>query len=80
MTVTKKVKSCPKPVAHFVSNLENVKSNKRLYLKKYQSDNRRNNQQKYINCLKQDQIKMNVSIKNVVTITFMCLIIKIFHL
>ena len=47
-----KIKSHPKLVADFVSNLESVKSNKRLYLKKYQSDNYTNNQQKCIDCLK----------------------------
>ena len=29
---------------------------------------------------KQDQIKMSVSVKNVVAVAFMCPIIKIFHL
>ena len=42
------MKSCPKPVVDFKSNLENVKSNKRFCSKKYQSDN----QQKCIDCLK----------------------------
>ena len=48
MTALSKIKSCPKPVVDFESNLESVKSNKRFYLKKYQSDN----QQKCIDCLK----------------------------
>ena len=48
MTASSKIKSCPKPVVDFESNLESVKSNKRFYLKKYQSDN----QQKCIDCLK----------------------------
>ena len=52
MAALKKVKSCPKPVVNFESNLESVKSNKRLYLKKYQSDNHTNNQQNSIDCLK----------------------------
>ena len=47
----KSVKSCPKPVVNFESNLESVKSNKRFYLKKYQSDNHTNNQKKCIDCL-----------------------------
>ena len=38
-----------------------------------------NNQQMCIDCLNQDQIKMSVSVKNVVAITFMCSIIKVFH-
>ena len=42
------MKSCPKPVVDFESNLESVNSNKRFCLKKYQSDN----QQKRIDCLK----------------------------
>ena len=42
------MKSCPKPVLDFESNLENVKSNKRFCSKKYQSDN----QQKCIDRLK----------------------------
>ena len=42
------MKSCPKPVADFEANLENVKSIKRFHLKNYQSDN----QQKCIDCLK----------------------------
>ena len=46
------IKSHPKPVVDFKSNLENGKSNKRFYLKKYQSDNHTNNQQKCIDCLK----------------------------
>ena len=33
MTVLRKVKSCPKPVVDFESNLESVKSIKRFYLK-----------------------------------------------
>ena len=62
MTVLYKTKSCLKPVsfkidADFESSLESVKSNKRFYSKKYQSDNLAirlytNNQQKCINCLK----------------------------
>ena len=47
-----KIKSHPKPVVDFESNSESVKSNKRFYLKKYQSDNHTNNQQKCIDCLK----------------------------
>ena len=46
------IKSHPKPVVDFKSNLENVKSNKRFSLKKYQSDNHKNNQQKCIDFLK----------------------------
>ena len=42
------MKSYPKPVVDFESNLESVKSNKRFCSKKYQSDN----QQKCIDCLK----------------------------
>ena len=42
------MKSCPKPVVDFESNLESVKSNNMLPLKKYQSDNHTNNQQKCI--------------------------------
>ena len=38
------MKFCPKPVINFESNLEKVKSNKRLYLKRYQSDNHTDNQ------------------------------------
>ena len=52
MVVLRKVKSCPKPVVDFESNSESIKSNKRFYLKKCQSDNHRNNQQKCIDCLK----------------------------
>ena len=52
MTVLRKVKSCPTPVVDFESNLESVKSIKRFPPKKYQSDNRTNNQQKCIDCLK----------------------------
>ena len=52
MVALKKVKSCPKPVVDFESNLESVKSNKKFYLNKYQSDNHTNNQQKCIDCLK----------------------------
>ena len=42
------MKSCPKPVVDFESNLESVKSNKRFCSKKYQSDNHK----KCIDCLK----------------------------
>ena len=52
MTVLRKVKSCYKQVANFESNLESIESNKRLYLKKYQSGNHTHNQQKCIDCLK----------------------------
>ena len=52
MAALKKVKSCTKLVVNFESNLESVKSNRRFYLKKYQSDNHTNNQQKCIDCLK----------------------------
>ena len=43
-----KIKSHPKRIVDFESNLERVKSNKRFYSQKYQSDN----QQKCIGCLK----------------------------
>ena len=52
MTTTSKAKSCSKPVGDFESNSKSIKSNKRLYSKKYQSCNHINNQQLYINCLK----------------------------
>ena len=42
------MKSCPKPVVDFESNLESAKSIKRFFLKIYQNDN----QQKCIDCLK----------------------------
>ena len=71
MAVLRKVKSCPKSVVDCESNLESVKSNKRLYSKKYQTENHTNNQQKWIDCLNQDQIKMSMSVKNVVAITFL---------
>ena len=45
MTTLSKSKSHPKPVVDFESNSESVKSNKRFYSKKYQSDNYTNNQQ-----------------------------------
>ena len=47
-----KTKSHPKPVVNFESNLKSVKSNKRFYSKKNQSDNHKNNQQVRIDCLK----------------------------
>ena len=52
MTTLSKTKSHPKPVVDFESNSESVKSNKRFYSKKYQSDNYTNNQQVCIDCLK----------------------------
>ena len=52
MTKLSKIKSHPKPVVDFKFNSENVKSNKRFYSKKYQSDNNINNQQVCINFLK----------------------------
>ena len=42
------MKSCPKPVVDFESNLKGVKSYKWFRSKKFQSDN----QQKSIDCLK----------------------------
>ena len=48
MTSKTKTKSHPKPIVDFESNLKSVKSNKRFYSEKYQSDNHTNNQQKYI--------------------------------
>ena len=57
MTALSKTESHLKPVVHFDSNLESVKSNKRFYLKKHQSDilakkHHTNNQQKCRDCLK----------------------------
>ena len=57
MTALSKTKSHLKLVVDFESNLGSAKSNKRFYLKKYQSDNltknlHTNNQQKCIDCLK----------------------------
>ena len=46
------MKSCPKPVVDFESNLKSVKSNKKFCSKKYQSDNHTKNQQKCIDCPK----------------------------
>ena len=66
------MESCPNPIVDFESNLE---SNKIFYFKKYQSYN----QQKCIDCLKPRSNKI-VSVKNVVAMTFMYLIIKVFHL
>ena len=47
-----KIKYHPRSVVDFESNLENAKSNKRFYLKKYQSENNIINQQVCIDCLK----------------------------
>ena len=47
-----KIKSHHKAVVDFESNLESVKSIKMFRPKKYQSDNRTNNQQKSMDCLK----------------------------
>ena len=52
MTKLSKTKSHPKLNVDFESNSESVKSNKRFYSKKYQSDSHTNNQQKCIDCLK----------------------------
>ena len=80
MTKLSKIKSHLKPVVDFEFNSESVKSNKRFYSKKYQSDNNINNQQVCINFLKPRSNKMSLSVKNVVAIIFMCLIIQVFHL
>ena len=83
MTVLRKVKSCPKPVANFESNLESLKSYKWFPSKKYQSDNHTNNQQKCIDCLKPRSNKNEHECKKCgcnSAITFMYLIIKVFHL
>ena len=52
MTIETKIKSHPKPVVDFESNLESVRSYECFHPKKYQSDNLANNQQKCIDCLK----------------------------
>ena len=52
LTKLSKTKSHPKSVVDFESNLENVKSNKSFYSKKWQSDNYTNNQQVCTDCLK----------------------------
>ena len=52
MTALSKIKSCPKPVVDFESNLESVESYKWFRPKIYQSYNHTNNQQKCIDCLK----------------------------
>ena len=46
------IKSHPQPAVDFESNSKSVKSNKRPYSKKYQSDNHTNNQQMCLDCLK----------------------------
>ena len=69
------MKSHLEPVVNSETNSKSVKSYKRFRSKKYQSDN----QQKCIDCLKPRSKKMSVSLKNVVAITFMCPIIKVFH-
>ena len=76
MTALSKTKSHHKPVVDFESSLESVKSYKWFCPKKYESVNHTNNQQKCIIVSNQDQIKMSVSVKNVVAITFMYLIIS----
>ena len=63
--------------AVYGSNLEIVKSNQRFYSKKYQSNNL---VKRVLIVSNQDQIKTSVSVKNVVVITFMRPIIKVFHL
>ena len=70
------IKSHPKPVADFESNSKSVKSKKGFTQKKYQSDN----QQMCLDCLKPRSNKNERECKNVVAITFMCPIIKVFHL
>ena len=47
-----KIKSHPKLNVDFESNSKSVKSNKRFYSKKYQSDNHTNNKEMCIDCLK----------------------------
>ena len=56
------MKSCPKPVVEFESNLESVKSYKWFHSKKYQSDN----QQNCIDCLKPRSNKNERECKNCV--------------
>ena len=51
MTIKTKTKSHPKPIADFEPNSKSVKSNKRFYSKKYQSDNDINSQQVCIDYL-----------------------------
>ena len=81
MIVLKKVKSCLKPVVDFESNLESAQSNKWFFLKKYQSDNHTKQLTKVYR-LSQTKIKqkISVSVKNVVALTFMYPIIKVFLL
>ena len=57
MTIGTKIKSHPKSVVGFESNLESIRRYESLDSKKYQSDNpakrlHKNNQQKCLDCLK----------------------------
>ena len=84
MVIFSKTKSHPKTVVNFESILESVKSNEGFCSKCCQSGNlakrlHTNNQQECMVISKQE-IKMSVSVKNVVAITFMCQIIEVFHL
>ena len=70
------MKSCLKPVVDFESNLKSVKSYKWFHPKiisKWQS----HKQSVKVYRL---SLKMSASVKNVVAITFMCPIIKVFYL
>ena len=57
------MKSHPKTIVDFKSNSESVKSNKRFNLKKYQSANHTNNQQRRIDCLKPRSNKYELKCK-----------------
>ena len=64
-----KIKSHPKLNVDFESNSKSVKSNKRFYSKKYQSENHRNNQQKCINCFKPKSNTNGSECENVIATT-----------
>ena len=62
----KKVKSCPKQVVDFESNLESIKNNKRFYLKKIKVTITQTINKSVSIVSNQDQIKVSVSVRNVV--------------
>ena len=80
MTASSEINSCHEPVVDLEFNLESVKSNKWFPPKNIKVTITQTINKSVKIFSNQDQIKMGVNAKNVVAISFMCPIIKVFHL
>ena len=74
------IKSHLKPAVGFESNPKSVKSNKRFYSNNIKVTFTQIISKCVLIVSNQDQMKMCASVKNVFAISFMCPIMKVFHL